>query len=154
MAEDQPADQQDFDRSDTTRHGSEEARKIAKAKMEAAVASQESEEVVTDQASLETDRDAKVSLKKLDKPVALDTTKLENVKVYSPFRVYYDGEAQSVSAVNLTGPFDVLPGHKNFMSLLTDGDIVIRSEKGEERIKTDRGVMHVRANKVKVFLDV
>lgn len=152
MADDD-AKQADFDRGDELRHGSESAREAAKAKMAEAMAEQ-SDEVVTDQASLETDRDKNIrkSGDKAEQP--LDTTKLENVKVYSPFRVYYDGEANSVSAVNLTGPFDVLPGHKNFMSLLTEGDIVVRSNKGEERIKTDRGVMHVRRNRVTVFLDV
>ena len=79
---------------------------------------------------------------------------LENVKVYSPFHVYYDSDANSISAENLTGPFDVLYGHKNFMSILTACEVIVRSQRGEERIKIDRGVMHVHDNRVKVFLDV
>ena len=154
MADEQP--QADIDRDDNLRHGSQEAREAAKQKMQAAMKEQQDEEVVKDQATLETDRDKNVSTKKAgkDETPPLDTTILENVKVYSPFRVYYDGKAHNVSAENLTGPFDILPGHKNFMSLLTAGDIVVRSDKGEERIKTDRGIMHVRANKVTIFLDV
>ena len=87
-------------------------------------------------------------IKKDDKKI------LENVKIYSPFRVYYDGEAESISAINLTGPFDILPGHKNFMTLLIAGEIVVRSKRGAEKLKIERGVMHVRKNKVEVFLDV
>jgi hypothetical protein len=30
------------------------------------------------------------------------------LKVYSPFKIYFDGAVQSVSAVNDTGPFDIL----------------------------------------------
>lgn len=80
---------------------------------------------------------------------------LDQVKVYSPFRVYYDSKASSVSAVNGTGPFDILPGHKNFLTLLSAGDIVVRSTSGkEETINIDRGVLHVANDVVRVFLDV
>lgn len=77
-----------------------------------------------------------------------------HVKVYAPFKVYFDGTASSISATNDTGPFDVLPQHHNFMTLLNEGDIVVRTEKGEERVKTTRGIMHVKADDVVVFLDV
>lgn len=80
---------------------------------------------------------------------------IKKVKVYSPFRVYYDGPAASISAINGTGPFDILPGHKNFLSLLLPGDLVVRSPSGkEEKVVIDRGVMHVRNDTVHVFLDV
>jgi hypothetical protein len=77
------------------------------------------------------------------------------VKVYSPFRDYYDGRAFSVSAANETGPFDILPKHHNFISLLTQCDLVIRTvEKGEQKVIISGGVMHVKADQVIVFLDV
>ena len=77
------------------------------------------------------------------------------VKVYAPFRVYFDGPAESVSAINKTGPFDILPKHKNFMTLLSPGTIVVRSaEQPDFKLKIDRGVMHVKADKTTVFLDV
>lgn len=76
------------------------------------------------------------------------------VKVYSPFKVYFNGEANSISALNDTGPFDVLPKHHRFMTLLNPCDIVIRVKGKEQRIRISRGVMHVREDKVTVFLDV
>ena len=77
------------------------------------------------------------------------------VRVYAPFQVYYDGPADSVSASNDTGPFDVLSHHKNFMSLIKPGDLTIRQEgKPDFNLKVDRAVLHVRDNKVTVFLDV
>lgn len=77
-----------------------------------------------------------------------------HVKVYSPFRIYYDKPAESVSAVNETGPFDILPKHHNFMTLLTACDIVIRSGELQHKIRISRGVMHVKSDQVIVFLDV
>lgn len=77
-----------------------------------------------------------------------------HVKIYAPFKVYFDGPAHSVSAVNATGPFDILPKHHNFMTLISPCEIVVRTDRGEERIAINRGIMHVKADDVVVFLDV
>lgn len=77
-----------------------------------------------------------------------------HVKVYAPFKTYYDGLAESITAENLTGVFDVLPQHHNFMTLLSACDIVVRNEGQEERVTITRGIMHVKANEIIVFLDV
>ena len=77
-----------------------------------------------------------------------------HVRVYAPYKIYYNGPAQSVSAVNNTGPFDILPRHHNFMTLLAPCDILVRHGDEQEKITIQRGVMHVKANEVIVFLDV
>ncbi|HEX5395312.1 MAG TPA: F0F1 ATP synthase subunit epsilon [Candidatus Saccharimonadales bacterium] len=78
-----------------------------------------------------------------------------DIKIYAPFQVYFNGTADSLSANNDTGPFDVLPHHKNFMSLLKPGPITVRQKgKPDFSMKIDRGIVHVRNNKVSVFLDV
>lgn len=77
-----------------------------------------------------------------------------HVKVYAPFRTYFDDIAESISAVNETGPFDILPRHHNFMTLLNAGDVIVRTDRGEEKITISRGIMHVKADRVVVFLDV
>ena len=85
----------------------------------------------------------------------IEDGKTMHVKVYAPFKVYFDGIATSISAVNYTGPFDSLPKHHNFMTLLSAGDITVRSEgDNEEKVKITRGIMHVKADDVVVFLDV
>lgn len=77
------------------------------------------------------------------------------VKVYSAYQVYYDDEADSISAENDTGPFDILPKHHNFITLVNAGEVVIRKEgSGDKKICITKGVMHVRSNKVTLFLDV
>lgn len=76
------------------------------------------------------------------------------VKVYAPFQVYFEGDAYSVSGVNETGPFDVLPHHHNFLCMLTPCNLVIESPEGEKVIKITRALMHVKADRVVVFMDV
>lgn len=76
------------------------------------------------------------------------------VKVYAPFRDYFEGLANSISAVNLTGPFDILPGHHRFLTLLSPCDIEIRTDEGSETVKIAKGIMYVKEDRVTVFLDV
>ena len=137
--------------------GSDDAKKAAQERMQAALEAKErGDEIEVDQASLEASREdaATSGVSSPEQKKSKDDKTIEQVKVYSPFYVYFDGPATSVSAENLTGPFDILHDHKNFMSLLTPCEVVVRHARGEERIKIDRGVMHVAENKVIVFLDV
>lgn len=77
-----------------------------------------------------------------------------DVKIHSPFKDYYQGQAFSVSGENATGPFDILPKHHNFISLLNPCELIVRSALGDEKIQIAGGLMHVKADKVTVFLDV
>jgi F0F1-type ATP synthase epsilon subunit len=78
-----------------------------------------------------------------------------HVKVYSPFKTYIDDTSASLSAVNKTGPFDILPKHKNFMTLLIPCTLTVRApNKPDFTLAITRAVMHVKANEVTVFLDV
>lgn len=76
------------------------------------------------------------------------------VKVYSPFKVYFDEQASSVSAVNATGPFDILPKHHNFITLLAAGEITVRTPTDTKKIRISGGLMHVKADKTTIFLDI
>ncbi|HUC87935.1 MAG TPA: hypothetical protein VMR95_02205 [Candidatus Binatia bacterium] len=77
------------------------------------------------------------------------------IKIYSPYKTYFDEvECQSISGVNKTGPFDILPHHHNFMTLVEPCELVIHYPAGIERIRISRGIMHVKADKVTVFLDI
>lgn len=76
------------------------------------------------------------------------------VKVWSPFKVYYDDEATSVSGVNATGTFDILPQHHNFITILKPCDLMLQTKDGEFKIKISGGIMRVHQNTVVVFLEV
>lgn len=77
-----------------------------------------------------------------------------HIKIHSPFKTYFDGNASSISASNDTGPFDILPKHHKFMTILNSGEITVRDGDNNQRYKIDRGIMHVKENQVIVFLDV
>lgn len=131
--------------------------KMKQAQVKAAEQKEESSEEHEQLKQAATKEKKKKSGKKKKKEVIRDeegVTMLRQVKVYSPYQVYFDNEAYSVTAVNGTGQFDVLPGHKNFLSLLLPGEVTVRTKRDEEKLKIDRGIMHVHEDAVTVFLDV
>ncbi len=88
-----------------------------------------------------------------DVDISKDPT-LMHIKVYSPYQVYFDDVATSISAINDTGPFDILKGHHRFLTLLLPCELSIVTDKGDEKIKISRGIMYVKEDRVTVFLDV
>ncbi len=82
------------------------------------------------------------------------THPLMHIKVYSPYKVYFDEDGESISAVNATGPFDILPQHHRFMTLLSPCEMVVRTKQRQEKIRISGGLMHVKADQVTVFLDI
>jgi F0F1-type ATP synthase epsilon subunit len=86
------------------------------------------------------------------KPV--DSKNLIATKIFAPFTVYFEGEAKSISAVNESGPFDVLAHHHNFITMLLPCNLVVHTPYDDKTFRITRGLMHVRDNKVIVFLDV
>jgi F0F1-type ATP synthase epsilon subunit len=77
-----------------------------------------------------------------------------HVKVYSPYQTYFDDTAYSISGLNNTGPFDILPHHHNFITLLNPSVLEVHVPNAVKRIRISRGIMHVKADQVIVFLDV
>lgn len=73
----------------------------------------------------------------------------------APFHVYYEGEAQAVSAANVVGQFDILPGHADFFSILEPGEVVIDTGT-DEPIKFDisNGIAAVRNDEVMLFVNI
>jgi F0F1-type ATP synthase epsilon subunit len=85
---------------------------------------------------------------------ASNTADMLAVKVFSPFETYYEGQGVSVSALNKTGPFDVLLGHAAFFSILLEGDVVIDTGSEKKAVPIKRGVIRVANNVVTVFTNV
>ena len=77
-----------------------------------------------------------------------------NVIARAPFHVYYEGVAERVSAVNRVGTFDVLPGHADFFSVLSPGDVTIETESDIINFKVANGIMAVRDNTVMLFVNI
>lgn len=78
-----------------------------------------------------------------------------NVIARAPFTVYYEGEADAVSASNLIGPFDVLPGHADFFSVLESGQVIIETGTKEPIVfDINAGIITARSNEVHLFVNM
>lgn len=75
-----------------------------------------------------------------------------SVKVLSPTQTLYDGPANSVSGNNRVGPFDILPEHANFFSLLTAGNIAVNTGVKTFNFNALHGIIKVSNNKVTLFI--
>lgn len=76
------------------------------------------------------------------------------VKIFSPFEVYFEGEVSAVSAINETGPFDVLKDHANFISILPAGSVKILTRFGKREVEISRGILRASNNRVTLFANV
>lgn len=77
---------------------------------------------------------------------------LLTVTVCSREGVLFEGAASSVSSVNDTGPFDILPQHENFVSIIRQKIIIRDTEMHEVTLKS--GVLKVRENRVEVYVGI
>jgi F0F1-type ATP synthase epsilon subunit len=72
----------------------------------------------------------------------------------APFHIYYEGLARAISATNIVGEFDILPGHADFFSILTPCDIVIDTTDDPVTFPIDSGIIAVRNNEVMLFVNM
>jgi F0F1-type ATP synthase epsilon subunit len=87
--------------------------------------------------------------------MAQQNQKIEmNVIARAPFHVYYEGPADSVSALNKVGKFDILPGHADFFSMLDPGEVVIGTPTDQVVLTIHNGIITVRDNEVMLFVNM
>lgn len=77
-----------------------------------------------------------------------------NVIARGPFQIYYEGKAKGVSGANAVGPFDVLPGHADFFSILEPGEITITTTDKPVTFKANNGIVTVRNDEVMLFVNI
>lgn len=84
-----------------------------------------------------------------------DTQNGLTVSARAPFHVYYEGDADIVSAENSVGRFDILPGHADFFSVLVPCEVVIQKASGDPiSFEIRSGIMTVRDNQVMLFSNI
>lgn len=76
------------------------------------------------------------------------------VKVSTPKEIIWEGEAQSVSSENSQGVFDILPFHANFVTLIQNKAIVVRTNVREKQFSFTNAVIHTEDSKVRIYGDV
>jgi F-type H+-transporting ATPase subunit epsilon len=72
------------------------------------------------------------------------------LKVFLPMRIFLDQEVTKVTAEAANGSFCLLPKHIDFVAALVPGIISFESEKGEEYLAVDEGVLVKCASEVRV----
>ncbi len=83
-----------------------------------------------------------------------DTGTLD-VIISSPDETIWKGkEVQSISSENSTGPFDILPEHSNFITLVKDSPIIVRAKDYEKTFSYKNSVILVRGADVQIYVDI
>lgn len=77
-----------------------------------------------------------------------------SVEVRNPDTVLFSGAAVSVSSKNSVGPFDVLPQHENFISLLSDKIVIFKDKHQKQEIPNSSAIIKAKQNRVTIFLGV
>ena len=72
----------------------------------------------------------------------------------APFNVYYEGDAEAVTATNKVGTFDVLPGHADFFSILSAGEVIIEASQKPIGFTISNGIITVRDDQVYLFVNI
>lgn len=66
--------------------------------------------------------------------------------------IVFEEEVQSITSINEKGPFDVLPQHENFISIIKERLIVHRKNGETKEIEIGQGVLKVISNKAQVYI--
>ena len=77
-----------------------------------------------------------------------------HVVARAPFEVYFEGEASALSASNKVGPFDILPGHADFFSMLTACEVIVQTEGEPVTFQVRDGIITVRDDNVLLFANM
>ena len=77
-----------------------------------------------------------------------------NVTARAPFHVYYEGAAESLTAKNKVGKFDILPGHADFFSMLDKGDVTITNKTEQVIFPITHGIVTVHNDEVLLFVNM
>ena len=89
----------------------------------------------------------------MKEPAKKNTEKLD-VLVRERGGILYEGKVDSLSSYNDSGPFDVLPLHANFISLIKKSVSLRLRGKIVEELPIETGVIAVRENEIQVYLGI
>jgi F0F1-type ATP synthase epsilon subunit len=76
------------------------------------------------------------------------------VRVNSPEKIIWEGEAEWVSSQNSQGPFDILPMHANFVSIIENQPIRMKTAQKVEEYKFDHSVIYAHDNQVYIYTNI
>lgn len=77
-----------------------------------------------------------------------------NVIVNSPDKLIWEGRADSVSSENTEGTFDILPEHANFVTMIENKPVVVRSGGTQKEFQYQNAVLVVRGKMVTIYAGI
>jgi F0F1-type ATP synthase epsilon subunit len=80
--------------------------------------------------------------------------KLLTVRILSPLKTIFEGKAQVVSSQNSDGPFDILPEHANFMTLIENQPIKLTEEDGKQSsFQVSKAILMHANDAISIYVD-
>ncbi|MBI4036685.1 hypothetical protein HY386_02305 [Candidatus Daviesbacteria bacterium] len=77
------------------------------------------------------------------------------VRILSPKEVLFEGEALSVSSRNVSGKFDILPEHANFMTLVENSPLIIqKSDQQRVTFNLTLALIYTSKDQVNIYTDI
>lgn len=77
-----------------------------------------------------------------------------HVRISNPDKILWEGEADWVSSVNSVGPFDILPLHSNFITVVRDQPVRIKTKTGIQEYSFDLCILYTNQNTVKIYTNL
>jgi F0F1-type ATP synthase epsilon subunit len=91
----------------------------------------------------------KIDIKKLLKVVQ---DRRLHLRVHSKEGILFDGNAMAISSYNNEGPFDVLPEHAHFISIVLKEATIYKNENDKEHLIFGKGVLKIKDNMGDIFI--
>ncbi len=76
------------------------------------------------------------------------------LRIVSPERVVYDGEAERVNVPGILGNFEILQHHAPIISALQDGKVVYVNTEGDHELEVHGGFVEVQKDRVSLCVEV
>jgi len=77
-----------------------------------------------------------------------------HVRINSPEKIIWEGQAESVSSTNSHGPFDILQLHANFITIIENKLIIIKTSKESHEFTFPKAVMYTHKNEVLIYTNI
>jgi F0F1-type ATP synthase epsilon subunit len=87
-------------------------------------------------------------------PLASSQVEELRVQIFTPKGVVWEGKARAVSSVNSQGPFDLLPEHAHFISLIEHQPITVLMGNGARTFTYKTAVIRLLDDNVTIYADI
>ena len=76
-----------------------------------------------------------------------------SIEIVSPTKVLYKGEATEVVAPSVNGETGILPMHADYMTLLEQGNVVVKNGSDSQSFSITGGVAKVEKDKLLILVE-